>query len=70
MVQNQTNQKLMKESRQKYRDYLKGLKKKDDDDPVDTDIDLDTNGIKNTELSTSASVTRQLTENTYDMVNT
>ena len=43
MVKNQKNQKLMKESRQKYRDYLKGLKKKDDDDIFDTDIDRETN---------------------------
>ena len=42
----------------------------DDDDPVDTDIDLETNVMKNTELSTSASVARKLTENPDDMVNT
>ena len=42
----------------------------DDDDPVDTDIGLEKNVIKNTELSTSASVARQLTENPDDMVNT
>ena len=45
MVQNQTNQKLMKESRQKFQSYLKGFiaKKGDDDDLVDTYIDLETN---------------------------
>ena len=45
-------------------------KKGDNDDPVDTDIDLETNVIKNTELSTSASVAIQLTENPDNMVNT
>ena len=45
-------------------------KKGDDDDPFDTDIDQWTNVMKNTELSTSASMARQLTGNTYDMVNT
>ena len=40
----------------------------DDDDPVATDIDLESNVMKNTELSTSDSVARQLTENPDDMV--
>ena len=63
MIQNQKNQKLMKQIRQKIQNYLKGLiaKKGDDDDPVDTYIDLETNVTKNTELSTSDSVARQLT---------
>ena len=39
-------------------------------DPVDTDIDLEANVMKNAELSTSASVERELTENPDDMVNT
>ena len=38
-------------------------KKGDDDDTVDTDIDLETNVTNNTELSTSVSVARKLTEN-------
>ena len=42
----------------------------DDDDPVDTDIDLETNVMKNTELSTSASVARKSTENPHNMVDT
>ena len=48
----------MKETRYKIQNYIKGFieKKGDDDDSVDTDIDLDTNGMKKTELSTSASV--------------
>ena len=71
MIYNQTNQKLMKEIREKIQNYLKLLiaQKVDDDDPVDTDIDLETILMKNTELSTSASVTRLLTENPYYMVN-
>ena len=45
MIQNQIDQKLMKEIRQKFHNYLKGLilKKRDADDLVDTDIDLETN---------------------------
>ena len=41
MFQNNTNQNLMKESRYKFQNYLKGLiaQKVDDDDLVDTDID-------------------------------
>ena len=62
----------MKEIRQKIQNDLKGLiaKKGEDGDPVDTDIDLQKNVTKNTELSTSASVERQLIRNTYDTVNT
>ena len=45
-------------------------KEGDGDDPVDTDIDLETNVIKNSELSTSASMARKFTENLDDMVNT
>ena len=36
----------------------------DDDDPVDTDIDLETNVKKKTELGTSDLVARKLMENT------
>ena len=42
----------------------------DDDDPIDTDIDMETNVTKKTELSTSDLVVRQLTENQDDMVDT
>ena len=35
---------------------------------VDADIDLKTNVMKNTELSTSGSVARQLTENPDEML--
>ena len=42
----------MKESRQKFHNYLKGLiaKKWDDDDLVDTDIDLETNYEESEEI--------------------
>ena len=40
----------------------------DDDDPIGTDIDLETNVTKKIELSTSALMARQLTENLDDMV--
>ena len=40
----------------------------DDDYSVATDIDMKYNVTKNTELSTSTLVSRQLKENTYDMV--
>ena len=40
----------------------------DDDYSVGTDIDMESNVTKNTELSTSTLVARQLTENTDDMV--
>ena len=40
----------------------------DDYDPVDTDIDMEPNVTKNTELSTSTLVARKLTENLDDMV--
>ena len=46
MVYNQTNQKLMKEIRQKFQNHLKVLTAKtkvDDDDLVGTDIDRETN---------------------------
>ena len=45
IIQNQKNQKLMKDIRQKIQNYLKGLiaKKGDEDDPVDTDIDTEKN---------------------------
>ena len=45
MVQNQINQTLMKEIRQKFQNYLLRLiaKKVDDGDLVDTDIDRETN---------------------------
>ena len=60
MIQNQTNQKPMKDIREKIQNCLKGLiaKKGDDDDPVATDIDLETNVTKNPESSTSALVER------------
>ena len=62
----------MKDIRDKIQNYLKVLiaKKGDDDDTIDTAIGLETNVTKNTELSTSALVERQLTENPDDMVNT
>ena len=62
----------MKDIRDKIQNYLKVLiaKKGDDDDTIDTAIGLETNVTKNTELSTSALVARQLTENPDDMVNT
>ena len=43
MTQNQKNQKLMKDIRQKIQNYLKLLiaKKGANDDPVDTDIELE-----------------------------
>ena len=47
---------------------LDSQKIEDDDYSVATDIDLDSNMTKNTELSTSTLVVRQLTENPYDMV--
>ena len=47
---------------------LDSQKIEDDDYSVATDIDLDSNMTKNTELSTSTLVARQLTENPYDMV--
>ena len=52
MIQNQKNQKLMKEIRQKLQNYLKGLisKKGDYDDLVDTDIDLETNDEESEEI--------------------
>ena len=45
MIQNKTNQKIMKYIRQKIWNYLKVFidKKGYDDDPVDTDIGLETN---------------------------
>ena len=61
----------MKEIRENIQNYFKGLiakKKGDDDDPVDNDIDLETNLTKNTELNTSAYVARKLIENPDDMV--
>ena len=71
-IQNQKNQNLMKDIRQKTQNELKGLiyKKGDKDDSVDTGIDMETNVMKNTELSTSDSVARQLIENPDDMVDT
>ena len=42
----------------------------DDNDPVDTDTDLETNVTENTELSNSPLMARKLTENSDDMVNT
>ena len=53
MVQNQTNQKLMKESRQKFQNYLKGLiakRKGENDDIVDTDIDRETDDEESEEI--------------------
>ena len=38
-------------------------KNRDNDDPVDTDIELETNVVKRTELSTYDSVARQFIEN-------
>ena len=45
MIYNQKNQKLMKEIRYKFQNYLKGLtaKKGHDDDLVDTDINIEKN---------------------------
>ena len=40
----------------------------DDDDPVATTIDMESNVVKNTELSTFTLVARLLTENPYDRV--
>ena len=52
MVQNQKNQKLTKESRQKFQDYLKVLisKKGYDDDLVATDIDRKKNDEESEEI--------------------
>ena len=47
-----------------------GKKNRENDDPVDTDIELEKNVAKNTELSTSASVARKLIENTEENVDT
>ena len=60
-IYNQKNQKLMKEIGQKTRNHLKILiakKTRKNDDPVDTNIELETNVVKNTELSTSDSVAK------------
>ena len=60
----------MKNIRQKIHNYLNGLmiKKADNDDTVDTDIEMDTSVVKNTEKITSDSVARQLTENLDEKV--
>ena len=61
----------MKEIRDNIHNYLKGLIAKkigDDDEPIDTDIDLETNVTKNTKLSPFDLVARQLTENPDDML--
>ena len=61
----------MKEIRENIHDYLKCLIAKkigDDYYSVATDVDLESNVTKNTELSTSTLVARQLTESTHDMV--
>ena len=66
------NQKLMKEIRENS-ELLKRIDSKkivDNGDPVDTDINLETNVTKDTELSASVLVARQLTDNSYDMVDT
>ena len=50
MAQNQKNQKIMKVIKQKIRNHLKLLiskKNRENDDLVDTDIDMDTNVGKN-----------------------
>ena len=72
MIYNQKNQKLMKNIRQKIRNHLKGLitKKRENDDPVDTDVELETNLAENAELSTSDSVARKLMENPDENVDT
>ena len=54
----------MKDIRQNIHNYLKRIdipKKGDNDDSVDTGVDQETNVVKNTELSNSDSVKRQLT---------
>ena len=45
-------------------------KTRKNDDPVDTNIELETNVVKNTELSTSDSVAKQLIENPDENVDT
>ena len=64
MIQNKKNQKMMKEIRDKIQNHLKLLMAKniENDDPVNSDIELYTNVVKNTELSTSESVARKMTE--------
>ena len=44
------------------------IKKADNDDTVDTDIEMDTSVVKNTEKITYDSVARQLTENLDEKV--
>ena len=65
------NQKLMKEIRENILIYIKHLISKKighDQYSVATDIDLESNVTRNTDLSTSTLVARQLTENSDDMV--
>ena len=64
MIYNKKNQKLMKEIRQKIQNNLKILiaKNRENDDLVDTDIELEKNLVKNTELSTYESVARKIIE--------
>ena len=62
----------MKEMREKPWNHLKGLiaKNKENTELIDTDIDMEKNMGKHTELSTSDSVARKLTQNTDENVNT
>ena len=61
---------MMKESRENIQNYLKCMIERiwDDDYSVATDIDLESNMTKNTELSTSTLVARQLTDNPDEMI--
>ena len=62
----------MKDIRQKIQNYLKVLidKNIENDDIVDTDIQLETNVGEKTELSTSDSVAIKVTENIDENVDT
>ena len=63
----------MKDIRQKIQNNLKVLTAKnkiENGDVVDTDIELETNVGKNTELSNSDSVARQLTKKSDENVDT
>ena len=72
MIYNNINQKLMKEIRQKIQNHLRELidNKIDNDDPVATDIEMKTNVMKTTELSTSGSVARNITQTPDENVDT
>ena len=65
IIQNQKNQKLMKEIRYKMQNHLKRInsqQNRDNADLVDTYIELETHVVKNIELSTSRLVARKITE--------